>query len=150
MKNGFFWDIKTQFVSYKRYITSPLKTKPVNIVYDLRYSRLWQWRMPFSVIWQCGSCKNRHFKGERRLHHHGGKNRWPTTTLAVTSNDVCCEEIVSRTVRVIILFLRSALRLLVTANVPSSPILVTLMKEALGFSETSVLPRRRHSTHAYM
>jgi hypothetical protein len=38
-------------------------------------------------------------------------------------------------------------RLLVTANiVPSSPILVTLMMEALGFSETSLLPRatRRH------
>jgi hypothetical protein len=30
-------------------------------------------------------------------------------------------------------------RLLVTANVPSSPILVTLMMEALSFSETSVL-----------
>jgi hypothetical protein len=33
-------------------------------------------------------------------------------------------------------------RLLVTASVvPSSPILVTLMKEALGSSETSVLTR---------
>jgi hypothetical protein len=33
-------------------------------------------------------------------------------------------------------------RLLVTANiVPSSPILVTLMMEALGFSETAVLTR---------
>jgi hypothetical protein len=33
-------------------------------------------------------------------------------------------------------------RLLVTASVvPSSPILVTLMKEALSFSETSVLTR---------
>jgi hypothetical protein len=32
-------------------------------------------------------------------------------------------------------------RLLVTANVPSSPILVTLMKEALSSSETSVLTR---------
>jgi hypothetical protein len=30
-------------------------------------------------------------------------------------------------------------RTLVTANVPSSPILVTLMKEALNYSETSVL-----------
>jgi hypothetical protein len=35
--------------------------------------------------------------------------------------------------------LRSLRRLLVTANVPSSPILVTLMMEALIFSETSVL-----------
>jgi hypothetical protein len=39
-------------------------------------------------------------------------------------------------------FLRSVHRLLVAANiVPSSPILVTLMKEALGSSETSVLTR---------
>jgi hypothetical protein len=38
-------------------------------------------------------------------------------------------------------FLRSVRRLLVTANVPSSPILVTLMMEALGSSETLVLTR---------
>jgi hypothetical protein len=39
-------------------------------------------------------------------------------------------------------FLRSVGRLLVTANVvPSSPILVTLMMEALSSSETSVLTR---------
>jgi hypothetical protein len=38
--------------------------------------------------------------------------------------------------------LRSLCRLLVTASVvPSSPILVTLMKEALSSSETSVLTR---------
>jgi hypothetical protein len=37
-------------------------------------------------------------------------------------------------------FLRSVRRLLVTASVvPSSPILVTLMKEALSSSETSIL-----------
>jgi hypothetical protein len=41
-----------------------------------------------------------------------------------------------------LVFLRSVRRLLVTANVvPSSPILVTLMKEALSSSETSVLTR---------
>jgi hypothetical protein len=34
-----------------------------------------------------------------------------------------------------------SVRRLVTANVPSSPILVTLMKEALSSSETSVLTR---------
>jgi hypothetical protein len=40
------------------------------------------------------------------------------------------------------IFLRSLLWLLVAACVvPSSPILVTLMKEALGSSETSVLTR---------
>jgi hypothetical protein len=38
-------------------------------------------------------------------------------------------------------FLRRVRRLLVTANVPSSLILVTLMMEALGSSETSVLTR---------
>jgi hypothetical protein len=47
------------------------------------------------------------------------------TMLAVTSN---------------LVFLRSVRRLLVTASVaPSLPILVTLMKEALSPSETSVL-----------
>jgi hypothetical protein len=38
-------------------------------------------------------------------------------------------------------FLRSVRRLLVAANVPGSPILVTLMMEALGSSETSALTR---------
>jgi hypothetical protein len=39
-------------------------------------------------------------------------------------------------------FLRSVRRVLVAASaVPSSPILVTLLKEALGSSETSVLTR---------
>jgi hypothetical protein len=41
-----------------------------------------------------------------------------------------------------LVFLRSVRRLLVTASVvPSSPILVTLMKEALRSSQTSVLTR---------
>jgi hypothetical protein len=43
--------------------------------------------------------------------------------------------------RVAIVFLRSVHRLLVTADVPSSQILVTLMMEAVGSSETSVLRR---------
>jgi hypothetical protein len=52
------------------------------------------------------------------------------TTLAVTSN------------RHTLVFLRSMLRLLVTASlVHSSPILVTVMKEALSSSETSALTR---------
>jgi hypothetical protein len=51
------------------------------------------------------------------------------TTLAVTSNPW-------------LVFLRSVHRLLVTASVvPSSQILVTLMKEALSSSETLVLTR---------
>jgi hypothetical protein len=41
-----------------------------------------------------------------------------------------------------LVFLRSVRRLLVTASVvPSSPILVTLVKEALGSSERSVITR---------
>jgi hypothetical protein len=41
-----------------------------------------------------------------------------------------------------LILLRSVRRLLITDSVvPSSPILVTLMKEALRFSETSVLTR---------
>jgi hypothetical protein len=43
-------------------------------------------------------------------------------------------------------FLHSTHQLLVTANVPSSPILVTLMMEALCSSETLVLTRAtRHN-----
>jgi hypothetical protein len=51
-------------------------------------------------------------------------------------------------VRTDLVFLRSVRRLLVTANVvPSSPILVTLMKEALSSSKTPVFTRatRRNS-----
>jgi hypothetical protein len=52
-------------------------------------------------------------------------------TLAATSNR-----------RTNFVFLRIELQLLVTARVvPGSPILVTLMKEALSSSETSVLTR---------
>jgi hypothetical protein len=71
--------------------------------------------MKNAVFWDvapCGSCKNRRFGGTQRLHHQGD-----------------------------ILFLRSVRRLLVTANVPSSTILVTLMMEELRSSETSVLTR---------
>jgi hypothetical protein len=73
------------------------------------------------VFWDvtpCGSCKNRRYIGELG------------TTLAATRN---------RRTQV---YLRSVHRLLVAASVvPSSPIIVTLMKEALGSSETSVLTR---------
>jgi hypothetical protein len=41
----------------------------------------------------------------------------------------------------VLVFLRSVLRFLVTANVPSSLIFVTLIMEALSSSETSVLTR---------
>jgi hypothetical protein len=59
------------------------------------------------------------------------------TRLAVTTTDASCEEILSKKKLV---FLRSLLRLLVRTNViSSSPILVTLMKEVLGSSETLFL-----------
>jgi hypothetical protein len=53
------------------------------------------------------------------------------TTVAVTSNRRTLRGNTKRSVR----------RLLVTANVPSLPILVTLMMETLSSSETSVLTR---------
>jgi hypothetical protein len=47
-----------------------------------------------------------------------------------------------RVTRILVIFVRSVLRLLVTANVvPNSPIHVTLMMEAIQPSETSVLTR---------
>jgi hypothetical protein len=67
----------------------------------------------FWVVTPCGSCKNRRFGGTWRLQAH-------------------------------LVFLRSVRRLLVAACVvPSSPIFVTLMKEAPDSSETSVLTRAK-------
>jgi hypothetical protein len=58
-------------------------------------------------------------------------------TLVVTSNRRTLRRNTKLTVHFV--FLRSVRRLLVTTNVPSSPILVTLIMEALSSSETSVL-----------
>jgi hypothetical protein len=61
------------------------------------------------------------------------------TTLAATSNR---RKLRRNIKKYHLVFLRSVRRLLVAASVlPSSPILVTLMKEALSSSETSVLTR---------
>jgi hypothetical protein len=74
----------------------------------------------------CGSCKNRRFRGTQHLHHQGDKNRWARNVSSF--------------------FLRSVCQLLLTANVPTSPALVTLMMEALCSSNMSVLTRAtRHS-----
>jgi hypothetical protein len=71
----------------------------------------------FCDVMLCSSCKNWCFGGTRRLHHQGDKNWWTT---------ILC----------------SMCQLLVTTNiVPSSPILVTLMREALHSSKTSVLTK---------
>jgi predicted hotdog family 3-hydroxylacyl-ACP dehydratase len=70
----------------------------------------------------------RNIPGDTILHSHRREN---------LATDAGCEEIPSDLV-----FLRSVRRLLVAASViPSSPILVAMMNEALGFSETSVLTR---------
>jgi hypothetical protein len=67
-------------------------------------------------------------------------------TLAVTTKRWRCEEILLNNIKEYLEFLRSVRRLLVTANVvPSLPILVTLMIEALSSSETSV--RTRSTRH---
>jgi hypothetical protein len=72
------------------------------------------------VFWDvtpCGCCKNRRSGETYRINHQGDKNRKTS-------------------------FLRSILRLLVTANaVPSLPILSTLMMEAIRSSETSIFTR---------
>jgi hypothetical protein len=75
--------------------------------------------MKDAVCWdvtQYGCCKNRRFGRTHRFHNRGSENGR--------------------------LFLLSERRLLVTANVvPSSPILVTVMTEALRSSETSDITR---------
>jgi hypothetical protein len=72
--------------------------------------------MKNAIFWDvtpCCSCKNRRFGGTWRLLHQGDKKYQ-------------------------VVFPRSVRRLLAAASViPSSPIIVTIMKEALGSSETS-------------
>jgi hypothetical protein len=81
-----------------------------------------------TVLWDvipCGPCKNRRFGGTLYFHDQGDNNRWARNNVS------------SR-----IIFLPSVLLLLVTGNVvPNSPIHVTLMMEAIRFSETAVLIR---------
>jgi hypothetical protein len=96
--------------------------------------------MKNGVFWDitpCGSCKNRCFGGTRGLLHQGDKNRWTRNKASLTSN-----RRTRRNAKRAMVFLRSARRLLATASVvPSSPIIVNLMEEALNSSETSVLTR---------
>jgi hypothetical protein len=89
------------------------------------------------VFWDvtlCGSCENRRFGEPSASFIRVTRIGKLETTLAVTSN------------RNTLVSPLSVFRLLVTANVFSSlPILVTLMKEALGPSERSVLTRAKRS-----
>jgi hypothetical protein len=78
-----------------------------------------------SVFWNttpCVSYENRRFGRPYRLHYQGDKNRRARNSVSCTLLDV--------------------LRLLVTVNViPSSPIPVNLMMEAICSSEKSVITR---------
>jgi hypothetical protein len=83
------------------------------------------------VIWDvtlCGSCKNRLFGGRERS---GGSRYSPLHPQSEFHTSFLS----------LFVFLRSVPRLLVTANVPSSPIHVTLMMDGLRSYETSVLTR---------
>jgi hypothetical protein len=86
------------------------------------------------ILWDvtlCGSRKNRRFGGIYRLHHRDDKNQRGKNS--VNSNYQPTQAAKKYC---------SVLRLLVTANVvPSSPIHVTLIMEALLSSETLVLTR---------
>jgi hypothetical protein len=108
---------------------------------DLRFSRRWLWRMPPSGMLRRAALVKINISEELsasfiRVTRIGDLG----TTLAVTSNRSTLRR--NTTWYSYLVFLRSVLRLVVTSNVvPSSPILVTLMKEVLSSSETSVLTR---------
>jgi hypothetical protein len=91
----------------------------------------------FRDVMPCGSCKNQQFGGTYHLRHQADENQW---TRNVNSNwqrkhsAMKCFE--SR-----IVFLCKVLWLLVTANIPSLPVLITMMIEAICSSEMLVLAR---------
>jgi hypothetical protein len=109
-----------------------------------RFSRRWLWRMPSSGLLRHVALVRTDVSEEPnsfiiRVTIIGELG----TTLAVTSNWRTLRRRRLSSLRSGHLgFLRIVRRLLVTADVvPSLPILVTLMMEALGFSWTSVLSR---------
>jgi hypothetical protein len=66
MKNGVFWDIKTQFVLHRRHITSPIQS-PVGYCH-VRFEVFTAMTMKNAVVWDvtpCRSSKKRHFGGTR-------------------------------------------------------------------------------------
>jgi hypothetical protein len=112
MKNVVFWDIKTQFVPHRRHITSPLHSSAGGWI--VRFEIFMAVTMKNAVYWNvtpCGSCKNRRVGTTYRLHYQGDMNR------------------------------RDRKVSLVTANVHSSPILVTLMMEVIRYCQSSDLTR---------
>jgi hypothetical protein len=117
---GFIWIWRTeQYIRYMNLRVNKIKK------FHVRFEVFTAVAMKNAVFWgvtPCDSCKNRCFGETYRLHHQGDMNRWARD-----------EEVV---------FLRTVLRLLVTANgVLRSPILATLMMEALRSSETSFFTR---------
>jgi hypothetical protein len=104
MKNVAFWDIKTQFVLHRRHITSPLQSQVVLTEVTRKNAIYWD-------VTPCGSCENRRFEGTIstiiRMTRFGELGK----TLAVGSN-------------------RSMLQR-ITANVPISPIIDTLIMEVI-------------------
>jgi hypothetical protein len=97
------------------------------------------------VFWDvmpCGSCKNRLSEELSASFIRVTSIGELETMLALTGNRRTLRRNTKYQVPNDFVFLRSMRRLLVTASVvPSSPILVTLMKEALSSSESSVLTR---------
>jgi hypothetical protein len=98
--------------------------------------------MKNGVFWDvmpCGSCKNRRFGGNQRLLYQG---HLQPKLLSFSPTQLYPYSEFHSSFLSHLVFLRSVRRLLVAASVvPISPILVTLMKEALRSSETSVLTR---------
>jgi hypothetical protein len=78
----------------------------------------------FWDVMPCGTCGNRHFGGTYRLHHQGDKHRRSKSNVTSKEQPNCVPQ------------------LLVTSNVvPNSPILVTLMREAISSYEMSGVTR---------
>jgi hypothetical protein len=96
-------------------------------------------------MWQLVICPGKYSRGgsgmcsySRALFSSGSNRRIKTNCVAFSPQ----EKYTDRATAAASEFLRSVRRLIVTdRDVPSSQILVTLMNEALRFSETSVLTR---------
>jgi hypothetical protein len=76
MKNGVFWNIKTQFVPHRRHIMSPLQS-PASSCF-VRFDILTALTVKNVVFWDvmtCGSYKNRRFGVTYHLHHQGEQNQ---------------------------------------------------------------------------
>jgi hypothetical protein len=76
MKNAVFWDIKPQFVPYRRHTTSSQETSAGE--FYVRFEVSMAVAMKNVVLWDVtssGSCKDRRFGGTCPLHHQGDKSR---------------------------------------------------------------------------